>query len=437
MLSGVVIVTMPSDITEQIVNKCVSLCHEAGAPIIGLIENMSGFVCQQCGETYMLECGSGDVFAREVGAPLLGKIARDPLIVNAADKGRSFLLEYPDSEASKNFSSIVDGIEEKVGSKRQEGSIKPFRETDEDRLLEILEINVDHSCYGKSCHNCGKYFQCTYPRKHDLYGDISFKKIKEAMSGIKHKIAVMSCKGGVGKSTFAANLAVALAQKGRKTAILDCDFHGPCIPSILGVEGEGLKIGRKGIVPVLSPSNVAVMSLAFLLQVDETITWFDSLKKVTVEQFLYSVDYGSLDYLVVDLPAGTGAESYGLLQYTPNLDGILIITLPSESPQAVTRRSIGLCRQAKVPILGIVENMSCFVCPNCNGISKVCGAKSGTDFAGRIGVPFLGDIPFDHAIFESCDEGIPFVIKYPESVATRSLFRIVDKLREAVEGHVP
>ena len=254
------------------------------------------------------------------------------------------------------------------------------------------------------------------------------------MSGVKHKIAVMSCKGGVGKSTFAANLAAALAQKGRTTAILDCDFHGPSIPKILGVEGKGLKIGRKGIVPVSGSSNVGVISLAFLLQVDEAVTWFDSLKKVTVEQLLSGVRYGNLDYLVIDLPPGTGAESYGLLQCTPDLDGTVIITLPSENPQAVARRSFGLCRQAKVPVLGIVENMSRFVCPNCNNISKMCGAKKARNLAHKIGVTFLGDIPLDNNIFKSCDEGVPFVIKYPESVAARSLLKIVDKLQEAVEN---
>lgn len=430
-ISGAIIVTMPSDITEQVVRRCISLCQKARAPLIGLIENMSSYVCPHCGKAFMLEHSSADILAQEVGTPLLGKIPRDPLIVNAADKGRSFLLEYPDSEASKNFFNIVARIEEKVGSKRQKGVVKTRREPDESRLLNILEINVGDSCYGKSCYQCNKYFQCTYPKQYD---DIRVRMIKEAMSGIKHKIAVMSCKGGVGKSTFAANLAVALAQKGRTTTILDCDFHGPCIPKILGVEGNGLKIGRKGIVPVLAPSNVGVISMAFLLQLDEAVTWFDSLKKVTVEQFLSGVDYGSLDYLIIDLPPGTGAESYGLLQYTSVLDGALIIALPSENPQAVASRSINLCRQAKVPVIGIVENMSRFVCPNCNNISKLCGTKEATDFAHKIGVPFLGDIPLDNNIFDSCDDGVPFVIKYPESAATHSLLRIVDKLQEAVEN---
>ncbi|MFC1902633.1 P-loop NTPase [Chloroflexota bacterium] len=404
-ISGALIVTTPSDVAEQVIHKCVSLCRRSGMPIIGLIENMSGFTCLECGEVYMLEQGSGEMLAQQAGAPLLGRIARDPLIVYAADKGNSFLLEYPDSEASKAFSNIVDKVEEKVGGGRQIGLVETHKDTEESQLLEILEINVDHSCYGRSCYSCSKYFQCNYPRKHDLQNDFSFRKIREAMSGIKHKIAVMSCKGGVGKSTFAANLAAGLAQRGKKTTILDCDFHGPCIPKILGVEGKGLKYGENGIVPVLGPSGVGVISMAFLLQMDEALTWFDSLKKVTVEQFLYNVDYGNLDYLIVDLPPGTGAESYGLLQYTPELDGVIIITVPSESPQEVARRSVGLCQQAKVLVIGVVENMSQFVCPNCNTISKMCGVKNARDFAHKIGAPYLGDIPFDDNIFKSCDGG--------------------------------
>ncbi|MFC1967848.1 P-loop NTPase [Chloroflexota bacterium] len=433
-VSGAIIVTMPSDIVGQVVQRCISLCQKAAAPIVGLIENMSGFVCPHCGETYVTEHGSGDILAREVQVPLLGKIARDPLIVDAADKGLSFLLAHPDSEASKNFYRIVNRIEQEVGSKGHSGAVETHQEPEEGLLMGILEINVGHSCYEVTCYNCSNYFQCTSPQKYNLADDISFKKIEEAMGGVKHKVAVMSGKGGVGKSTFAANLAAALAQKGRTAIILDCDFHGPCIPKMLGVEGRGLKIEKKGIVPVPGTSKVGVVSLGLLLQADEAVTWFDRLKKVTVAQFLYGVDYGSPDYLIIDLPPGTGPETYGLLQYTPGLDGALIITLPSESPQVVARRSIGLCRQAKVPVLGIVENMSHFVCRNCNNISKMCGTKQTGDFAREIGVPFLGDIPLDSNIFESSGKGVPFVVGYPESLAARSVLRIADKLQEAVEN---
>ncbi|MFC2013952.1 P-loop NTPase [Chloroflexota bacterium] len=436
-ISGVIIVTMPSDITEQVVHRCISLCQKAKAPIIGLIENMSGLICPHCGETYMAEHGSADILAQELGVPFLGRIARDPLIVNAADKGLSFLLEHPDSEASKNFYSIVSKVEHEVGSNRKRGVAEKRQETEERHLLEIVEINAGNSCYEESCYSCTNYFQCTYPRKDNLYDDIFFRRIKEAMSGIKHKIAVMSCKGGVGKSTFAANLAAALALRGKTTAILDCDFHGPCIPKILGVEGKGLKIGKKGIVPVSGSLNVGVISMASLLRPGEYVAWFDQLKKMTIVQFLSNVDYGNLDYLIIDLPPGTGAESYGLLQYTPGLDGTLIVTLPSESPQAVARRSIALCQQARVQVIGIIENMSLFVCPNCNNTWEMCGTRRSRNLANSIGVPFLGDIPLDNKIFDSYDKGVPFVIRYPESACTIGLLRIVDKLHKAIEVGTP
>ncbi|MBW2609515.1 MAG: P-loop NTPase [Deltaproteobacteria bacterium] len=432
-ISGAIMITIPSDMAGHVVRRGITLCRKTRIPIIGLIENMSGFICPNCGKSYMVEFGSGNALAEELGIPLLGKIGHDPLIVNAADRGNSFLLEYPDSDASKNFIDIISMIEKKTGGKGQKGKKESPEEEPEGRQMDIIQINVGRSCYRKSCYGCNDYFQCTYPQKDDRrFIDKSLQVIKKAMSGIKHKIAVMSCKGGVGKSTFSANLAAALALRGKKVTVLDCDLHGPCIPRLLGVEGKRLKLGSNGMVPILGTENVGVISMAFLLQTGEAITWFDSLKKTTIEQFLNNVDYGNLDYLIVDLPPGTGAESYGLLQYTPDLDGTLIITLPSESPQVVARKSISLCRQADAPVLGIVENMSRFVCPDCNNIFRMCGSRETRDIAQEVGVPFLGDIPLDNRIYEDCVNGEPFIVKYPESSASQSLFAIVDKLQEAV-----
>ncbi|MCP4666027.1 MAG: Mrp/NBP35 family ATP-binding protein, partial [Deltaproteobacteria bacterium] len=224
--------------------------------------------------------------------------------------------------------------------------------------------------------------------------------------------------------------AIALAKEGKKVVILDCDFHGPCIPRILGVEASGLKYGKDGIEPIQGAPNVGVVSMDFFVRRDEAITWFDSLKKTTISQFLSGVDYGNLEYLIVDLPPGTGAESYGLLQSIPDLDGAVIVTLPSESPQVVTRRSIGLCKQAKVPVIGIIENMSHFVCAKCQNTSKLCGTKESLNLANETGVPFLGNIPLDGNVFEGCNEGPPFVIKFPESIATHGIFAIADKIKE-------
>jgi len=431
-IRGVIIVTMSSDVSEQVAQRCIALCRKAGAPIIGLVENMSHLVCPHCGKIYQIEHGSSHLLAQETDVSLLGTIARDPQIVEAADKGVPFLLEHPNSAASKNFHSIVDKIEKFTGSKGQIRTNESHQDIEENRLLKILEINYGEACRERSCYRCTDYFQCTLPKKADIH-DLGFiKKIKDAMSGVKYKIAVMSCKGGVGKSTLAANLAVALAKKEKSVVILDCDFHGPCIPKMLGVKTKGMKIGKKGIAPVSAAQNVKIVSMDFLLKPDETVTWFDPLKKMTVAQFLYGVNYGNPDYLIIDLPPGTGAESYALLQCIPDLDGALIITLPSESPQAVTRRSIGLCRQAKIPIIGIVENMSRFVCAGCRNVSNLFGTKETANLASETGVPLFGDIPLDSNVFEHCDAGIPFVVGFPESIATASLLVIAEKIQKFV-----
>ncbi len=431
-LSGALIVTVPTDVAERVVHRCISLCRKAKTPVLGLIENMSSVSCPQCGETYALKRSPGDALAAESGVSLLGKIARDPEIVNAADAGSSFLLTHPDSQASRNFLSIVDRLEEKIGIIPKE-NVSLHQGASESRLSEIVEINVSLSACNRGCWSCPKYFRCTHAERHDLRQSEAFKNAAKALAGVKHKIAVMSCKGGVGKSTFAANLAVALAQKGKKIAVFDCDFHGPSIPKILGMEGRGLKISRKGIKPASGLLDIGVVSVDYVIQQGEAVTWFDELKKVTVEWLLGGIDYGNLDYLIVDLPPGTGGESSALLQITPDLDGIIIMTLPSENSQTVARRSINLCRQAGARVIGIVENMSSFVCPHCNGVFKMCGTREATTLAAKLGVPYLGDIPLDIGVSASCDEGTPFVIRYPDSIAAHCIVNIAGKLEEFVE----
>ncbi len=425
-------VTMSSDIAEQVVHRCISFCRTAKVPVFGLIENMGGLTCPGCGRNYEIQPGSSALLSQLTGIPLLGKIARDAHIVEAADKGLSFLTAYPDSEAAKNFYSIVDKIEKQIGSKKNEVKADPPPERRQ--LVEIMQINAGQDCHTQTCYSCARYFECTFPQKDRHFQDSMIAKTRQAMALIKHKIAVMSCKGGVGKSTIAANLAVALAGMGKSVVILDCDLHGPCIPNILGSKAKGLKIGGKGIVPVSAGTNVRVMSLDFLLRPEEAITWFDPLKKMTIAQFLSNVDFGSADYLIIDLPPGTGAESYALLQCTPDLDGTLIVTLPSESPQVVTRRSIGLCRQAQVPVLGLVENMSHFLCASCNGSFQLFGTRKAAELARQTGVPFLGSVPLDSRVLESSNQGIPFVAGFPESAATASILSIARKINESLSN---
>ena len=433
--SGAIVVTMSSDIAEQVVYRCISFCQTAKVPIFGLIENMGGLACPVCGRNYEAQPGSSAVLSKTTGVPLLGKIARDAQIVEAADKGLSFLTAYPNSEAAKNFYRIVGKIEKRIGSKRSAVQADPSPERRQ--LVEIMQINAGQDCYAKTCYHCARYFECAFPQKDRRFQDSMVEKTRQAMAMIKHKIAVMSCKGGVGKSTIAANLAVALAGMGKSVVILDCDLHGPCIPKILGVKTTGLKIGSRGMVPILAASGVRVMSLDFLLRPEEAVTWFDPLKKMTIAQFLSNVDFGSADYLIIDLPPGTGAESYALLQCTPDLDGTVIVTLPSESPQVVTRRSIGLCRQTKVPILGLVENMSHFLCANCNGSSQLFGTKKAADLADQTDIPFLGTVPLDSNVLESSHQGVPFVVGFPASAATASILAIAKKIHESLINSSP
>ena len=433
-LSGALIITVPTDVAERVVHRCISLCRKAKTPVLGLIENMSSVSCPVCGETYALERSPGEALATEAGVSLLGKIARDPEIVNAADAGHSFLQTHPDSQASRNFLSIVDRLEGKIGGKPEE-DVSDHQEDSESRLMEIVQINVSFSACNRACWSCPKYFQCTHPERQDLRQSEAFKNAAKALASVKHKIAVMSCKGGVGKSTFAANLAVALAQKGKKIAVFDCDFHGPCIPKILGMEGKKLKKSRKGIKPASGLLDIGVISVDYVIQQGEAVTWFDGLKKVTLEWLLGGIDYGNLDYLIIDLPPGTGGESSELLQITPDLDGTIIMTLPSENSQTVARRSINLCRQAGARVIGIVENMSSFVCPHCNGVFKMCGAREATTLAAKLGIPYLGEIPLDIGVSASCDEGSPFLIRHPDSIATHCIVSIAEKLEELVEPH--
>jgi ATP-binding protein involved in chromosome partitioning len=431
-ISGAIAVTTPSEVANQVVRRGISLCQRAQVPTIGLIENMSGHVCPDCGKVIRPGSGLGERLAQETGIPFLGKIARDPLVVDAADKGKSFLLEYPNAEATRSLLSIVDQILVRMGSEHPKLSVPSHVDSEEEAGLDIVRINVQDSCYGETCQNCSRYFQCTLLKKEDIHGHLRFKNLKSAMGGIKHKVAVMSGKGGVGKSTLTANLGVCLARKGKKVCILDCDLHGPSIPKILGVEDKRMKIGERGIVPVATAFNVDVVSVGFLAHQDKPVTWFDLLKKATVEQLLSTVNYGELDYLVIDLPPGTGPESYSVLQFITALDGVVLVTLPSHGSRSVVRRSTQLCRQANVLILGIVNNMGNFVCPGCKKVLKLSGSEDLREFSKNYGIPVLGEIPLDNSITETCDGGVPFVVAYPESIAGRSISEIADRVEETV-----
>ena len=240
-------------------------------------------------------------------------------------------------------------------------------------------------------------------------GDQSDQILKDNMNKIKHKIVVLSGKGGVGKSTVAVNLAVSLASKGLKVGLLDVDIHGPSVPKLLGLEGVmALGGGEKTIYPVKYSDNLIVMSVGFLMaDADEAVVWRGPLKYGIIKQFLSDVVWGDLDYLIVDSPPGTGDEPLSVCQLITNPDGAVIVTTPQDVALADVRKSVNFCKQLKINVIGVVENMSGFVCPHCNTVTEIFKSGGGKLMAEDMGVPFLGTIPIESQIVHSGDGGLP------------------------------
>ena len=261
-------------------------------------------------------------------------------------------------------------------------------------------------------------------------------QIKQRMSKIKHKIAIISGKGGVGKSLVTVNLATGLARNGRKgkIAILDADLTGPCIPKMMGLKGRKLDLGPAGIQPSLGPEDIGVVSMDFLLPSDNApVIWRGPLKMGAIRQFLEEVNWGDMDYLLVDLPPGTGDESLNILQLLPEMDGVVIVTIPSEVSQAVVKKAVTFARKMNVPILGIVENMSGMPCPHCGEIIEVFSRGGGAKVSKEMDVELLGSIPLDPQVAADSDEGIPFIVKHPDSPAAKAFTQIIKKIEKKVE----
>jgi ATP-binding protein involved in chromosome partitioning len=257
--------------------------------------------------------------------------------------------------------------------------------------------------------------------------------IKLRMSKVKHKIAIISGKGGVGKSLVTVNLAAALAGE-KKVAILDSDLTGPCVPKMLGIKGSRLGAGPAGIGPAIGPLGIKVVSMDFLLPSDDSpVIWRGPLKMSAIRQFLAEVNWGNLDYLLIDLPPGTGDESLSILQLLPDTDGVVIVTIPSEVSQAVVKKAVTFARKMDVPILGLVENMSGMVCPHCGELIEVFGGNGGARVAEEMGIELLGSIPMDPRISTDSDEGTPFIIKHPDSPAAKEFKKIVKKIEKKVK----
>jgi ATP-binding protein involved in chromosome partitioning len=262
------------------------------------------------------------------------------------------------------------------------------------------------------------------------------QKLKRNMSQIKHKIAVISGKGGVGKSTVAANLAMAFSLHGYKerVGILDIDIHGPCVPKLLGVKGKKCQVSPLGALPVTGPQGIKVVSMDFLVKNQETpVIWRGPLKMQVIRQFLSDFMWGELDFLFIDAPPGTGDEPLSVMQLIPEMDGTIIVTIPSEVSEDVVRKAVSFSRKMGIPVIGIIENMSGFTCPKCGEKINILGAGGGKRLAEDLNVPFLGQIPIDPKICEEADKGVPFVTGHVESPAAKSFKEIVKKIENFLD----
>lgn len=237
---------------------------------------------------------------------------------------------------------------------------------------------------------------------------------KQPMPGVKNTIAVASGKGGVGKSTVAVNLAISLAQDGASVGLLDTDVYGPSIPMMMGVTQRPMMRDNK-IVP-LEAFGVKIMSIGFLLDPNKALIWRGPLVSQLVTQFLNDVDWGELDYLVIDLPPGTGDVQLTLVQRIP-LTGAVIVTTPQDVALADAVKGLAMFQEVKTAILGIIENMSFFVCPHCGERSEIFGHGGGASTAEKHNVPLLGQIPLEPAIREGGDRGYPIIVSDPTSAS--------------------
>ncbi len=296
-------------------------------------------------------------------------------------------------------------------------------------------VTEDKGCSGNcdACSDTG--CEASAPKPGEGPEDYAKRqKLLRRMRAIKHKIVVLSGKGGVGKSTVAVNLAVSLSLAGKKVGLLDIDIHGPSIPTMLGLVNTGVKTDGENLLPV-EMGALKVMSVGFLLENrDSALIWRGPMKMGVIEQFLRDVNWGDLDYLIIDSPPGTGDEPLSVVQLIGDIDGAIMVTTPQAVAAADVRKSLDFCRQLNLRVLGIVENMSGFICPECSRETEIFKGDNGRVMAEAAGVPFLGKIPIDPAVGLSCDGGMPFIYGYGKTETAKRFEKLIQPLLELDSG---
>ncbi len=257
------------------------------------------------------------------------------------------------------------------------------------------------------------------------------KRLKEKMTKVKHTLIVMSGKGGVGKTSVAVNLAYALSLSGKNVGILDIDIHGPNIAKMLGIEKHSLYGSESGIQPVEVSERLKAVSIALIgNDSDQPIIWRGPMKAAIIRQFLADVNWGELDYLIIDSPPGTGDEPLSACQLISNVSGAIIVTTPQQVAVMDARKTIKFAKELKIPVVGVIENMSGFTCPHCNREIDIFKRGGGEKAAAELEVPFLGGVPFDAELVEMADEGKPFVSFSRHSQAADAFLKIVKNIED-------
>jgi len=257
------------------------------------------------------------------------------------------------------------------------------------------------------------------------------EKIEKNLKGIRNRLLVFSGKGGVGKTTVAVNLAAGLALKGRKVGVLDVDIHGPNVPKMLGVDNERFEVSPEGkVLPVSTAGGVKVVSMAmFADSRDAPVVWRGPLKMRAIMQFLSDVDWGELDWLIIDSPPGTGDEPLSVAQLIPST-GALVVTTPQAVALLDSRKALNFAQLLKLKVVGVVENMSGLVCPHCGKEIELFGRGGGATMAREMLVPLLAQVPVDPSIVAGGDTGKPFVTGHPDSAAAKAMMEAVERIIE-------
>ena len=333
-------------------------------------------------------------------------------------------VEHPRFKQNLLALGLFDRLEEK------DEKLRLFLKTPDDNRKEQIELEAGIRGQLQKLDLPGKV-----RIKFEVDPALNLEDAGNRVPGVKNILAIGSGKGGVGKSTVTANLAVSLARSGKRVGLIDADIYGPSAGKMFGLNGkQALKGDGGNIVRPLEAHGVKLISFSFMLGDDQAVVWRGPMLGKAVEQFLFQVNWGELDYLLIDLPPGTGDVQLSLAQMI-ELDGAIIVTTPQNVAIQDASRAANTFMEVKVPVLGVVENMSSFICPKCGHESHIFSHNGGEAFASKYKLPYLASIPLEQEIMTAGEEGEPIVLREPEGTAARAYKQIQDRLDTEIEKY--